>query len=375
MIETLAWIALALALLPVLVGGINLGLYRRPPRAGGGTAALSVLIPARNEAANIGDALRSVLANRDLELEVVVLDDESQDDTAAIVRALAEEDPRVRLAPAPALPPGWSGKQHACHVLAGLAKHGRLVFMDADVRLAPDALGRMGGFLDRRGAKLASGFPRELTGGLGEALVIPLIHFLLLGYLPVWAMRRSPSPALGAGCGQLFIADREAYREAGGHAAIRASLHDGIKLPRAFRAAGHGTDLFDATDLADCRMYSGLGEVWSGFSKNATEGMATPKALPLWTVLLFGGQVLPFLLLAAAVPLGWDSPVALLSGIAVGAALAFRLAMAWRFRQSAPAALLHPLGILLVLAIQWTALVRARRGRPATWRGRSYGTP
>lgn len=375
MIETLAWIALALALLPVLVGGINLGLYRRPPRAGGGTAALSVLIPARNEAANIGDALRSVLANRDLELEVVVLDDESQDDTAAIVRALAEEDPRVRLAQAPALPPGWSGKQHACHVLAGLAKHGRLVFMDADVRLAPDALGRMGGFLDRGGAKLASGFPRELTGGLGEALVIPLIHFLLLGYLPVWAMRRSPSPGLGAGCGQLFIADREAYREAGGHAAIRASLHDGIKLPRAFRAAGHGTDLFDATDLADCRMYSGLGEVWSGFSKNATEGMATPKALPLWTVLLFGGQVLPFLLLAAAVPLGWDSPVALLSGIAAGAALAFRLAMAWRFRQSVPAALLHPLGILLVLAIQWTALVRARRGRPATWRGRSYGTP
>lgn len=375
MIETLAWIALALALLPVLVGAINLGLYRRPPRAGGGTAALSVLIPARNEAANIGDALRSVLANRDLELEVVVLDDESQDDTAAIVRALAEEDPRVRLAQAPALPPGWSGKQHACHVLAGLAKHGRLVFMDADVRLAPDALGRMGGFLDRGGAKLASGFPRELTGGLGEALVIPLIHFLLLGYLPVWAMRRSPSPGLGAGCGQLFIADREAYREAGGHAAIRASLHDGIKLPRAFRAAGHGTDLFDATDLADCRMYSGLGEVWSGFSKNATEGMATPKALPLWTVLLFGGQVLPFLLLAAAVPLGWDSPVALLSGIAAGAALAFRLAMAWRFRQSVPAALLHPLGILLVLAIQWTALVRSRRGRPATWRGRSYGTP
>ena len=375
MIETLAWIALALALLPVLVGGINLGLYRRPPRAGGGTAALSVLIPARNEAANIGDALRSVLANRDLELEVVVLDDESQDDTAAIVRALAEEDPRVRLAPAPALPPGWSGKQHACHVLAGLAKHGRLVFMDADVRLAPDALGRMGGFLDRGGAKLASGFPRELTGGLGEALVIPLIHFLLLGYLPVWAMRRSPSPGLGAGCGQLFIADREAYREAGGHAAIRASLHDGIKLPRAFRAAGHRTDLFDATDLADCRMYSGLGEVWSGFSKNATEGMATPKALPLWTVLLFGGQVLPFLLLAVAVPLGWDSPVALLSGIAAGAALAFRLAMARRFRQSVPAVLLHPLGILLVLAIQWTALVRARRGRPATWRGRSYGTP
>ena len=375
MIETLAWIALALALAPVLVGAINLGLYRRPPRASVGTAALSVLIPARDEAANIGDALRSVLANRDLELEVVVLDDESRDDTAAIVGALAEEDPRVRLARAPALPPGWSGKQHACHVLAGLAKHGRLVFMDADVRLAPDALGRMGGFLDRGGAKLASGFPRELTGGLGEALVIPLIHFLLLGYLPVWAMRRGLSPGLGAGCGQLFIADREAYREAGGHAAIRASLHDGIKLPRAFRASGHMTDLFDATDLADCRMYSGLGEVWAGFSKNATEGMATPRALPLWTVLLFGGQVLPFLLLAAAGPLGWGSPVALLGGIAAGAALAFRLVMARRFRQSVPAALLHPLGILLVLAIQWTALVRARRGRPATWRGRSYGTP
>ena len=94
-------------------------------------------------------------------------------------------------------------------------------------------------------------------------------------------MRRSRHPAYGAGCGQLFLARREAYETAGGHAAIRATLHDGVKLPRAFRAAGLRTDLFDATDVASCRMYRNAGEVWRGLAKNATEGLAAPgKIVP-----------------------------------------------------------------------------------------------
>lgn len=373
MIAFFAWAALVLALMPVLIGLVNLRLYRRLPAAATTeTPAVSVLIPARNEEANIEAAVRSVLANRGVTLEVVVLDDASDDRTPTIVTALAAEDPCVRLEHAPDLPAGWSGKQHACHALAGLASHPLLVFMDADVRLAPDALGRMAAVLHDGEIGLASGFPHELTHALGERLVIPLIHFLLLGYLPVWAMRRSPSPGLGAGCGQLFIAERDAYQKAGGHAAIRTSLHDGIKLPRAFRKAGIMTDLFDATDLATCRMYDGFAETWSGFSKNATEGMATVKALPLWTLFLFGGQVLPYILFAAALALPLDSDIAIVSGLAAAAATLFRVIMARRFRQSLLSALLHPIGVLIVLAIQWNALIRARRGRPASWRGRSY---
>jgi hypothetical protein len=247
------------------------------------------------------------------------------------------------------------------------------VFADADVRLSPDALARIAGLLERKGLDLASGFPQEVTGTPVEALIVPLIHVLLLGYLPIWLARRLQQPAFAAGCGQLIAVRRDAYQRAGGHAAIRNSRHDGLTLPRAFRRAGCTTDLFDATNLARCRMYRGRREVWQGFAKNATEGMAKPLALPVSTVLLGGGHVLPFLLLLAAFASGSSAALAA-SALAGACVYGTRIALALRFRQSWPGVLLHPLGIALLLALQWSALVAELRGRPAVWRGRAYSS-
>jgi hypothetical protein len=268
------------------------------------------------------------------------------------------------------LPSGWCGKQHACQVLSTLARHPLLVFMDADVRLAPDALWRMAAFMEQRRADLASGVPRQITGTWLERLLIPLVHFVLLGYLPMFLARLFQWQAFAAGCGQLFMARAEAYRQAGGHAAVRATLHDGLKLPRAFRRAGLRTDLFDATPVALCRMYHHAAEVWNGLAKNASEGMATPVAIGIWTLLLGGGQVLPFLLLAGAP--GWTGPGLGHAAAAAVCAILPRLLAAWRFRQPVGSALLQPVGVLLFLAIQWTALIRSLRRQPASWRGRSY---
>ena len=127
------------------------------------------------------------------------------------------------------------------------------------------------------------------------------------------------------------------------------------------------TLLFDATPFATCRMYHSADQVWEGLCKNATEGMAKPAALPVWTCILFGGQVLPFVLLLA-----WPSTAAVM---AVVLAVGLRLILARRFQQPEVSAWLHPVGVLALLAVQWAALVRRRRGRPATWRGRAYQTP
>ncbi len=357
----LAVVALSLAAWPLGLALANLLVYRTPPRHPG-RPSVSVLIPARNEERNVAACIAAVLANGAVDLDLVVLDDHSTDRTAAILAGIA--DPRVRVATAPPLPPGWSGKQHACAALAGHARHELMVFLDADVRIAPDALSRIAGFMAASDLGLASGFPREVVRGWSEQLLLPLIHFLLLGYLPMPAMRLLGAPSLGAGCGQLMVARRGAYARAGGHAAIRASLHDGITLPRAFRAAGIMTGLFDARTLASCRMYESAAAVWEGLGKNATEGMAKPVALPFWTLILAGGHILPFVLLALA-----PGPLA---AAAVACSLGLRLVLAWRFRQPLLSALLHPLGIAALLAIQWSALLRTARGRPATWRGRTY---
>ena len=359
--NTLGLIALLLAAGPCLLALMNLRDFRAPAPAAA-PEPVSVLIPARNEEANIGDAVAAVLASTGVAFELLVLDDGSTDRTAAILAGVT--DPRLRVISGPALPAGWSGKQHACAVLAAAARHDLLVFTDADVRLAPDALVRMAGFMERTQVGLGSGFPHQVVRSWSEQLLLPLIHFLLLGFLPMSLMRRLSAVGLGAGCGQLFIARRAAYERAGGHGAIRASLHDGITLPRAFRRVGEMTGLFDATDLASCRMYSSAAELWSGLGKNATEGMARPLPLLVWTVLLGGGQVLPGLLMLTA-----PSTAAL---AALVLSIGLRLVLAVRFRQPELSAVLHPFGILALLAVQWAALARFLRGRPAMWRGRAY---
>jgi hypothetical protein len=175
---------------------------------------------------------------------------------------------------------------------------------------------------------------------------------------------------MSAGCGQFFIARREAYEQCGGHAMLRDSLHDGIKLPRVFRRAGFSTGLFDATNLATCRMYSTNAETWRGLGKNATEGLAAPGVILPMTTLLLGGQVLPFMLIALASRL---SPTGLmLTAAALAMALLPRLISARLFHQPLKGAVLHPLGVIALLAIQWQALFRQFAGKPSVWKGRSY---
>ncbi len=358
----LAAISLVLAALPLALAADNLRRYRTPAPATGG-AELAVLIPARNEERNIESAVQAVLASRGVSLTLHVLDDGSTDRTPEILRRVA--DPRMHVLAGSPLPPGWSGKQHACAALAEAAAEPLLVFVDADVRLAPDALARIAGYMQEHpGVALASGFPRQITVGWAEMLLLPLIHFLLLGYLPMFRMQTSNAPGFGAGCGQLLAVRKPAYLQAGGHAAIRASLHDGVMLPRAFRRAGFLTDLFDATGFATCRMYENTPALWEGLTKNATEGMAKPVALPVWTVLLGGGHVLPFVLLLV-------SPSAA-AALACACSLGLRLLLAARFRQSWLSAVLQPFGVAALLALQWVALCRRAIGRKASWRGRAY---
>ncbi len=124
------------------------------------------------------------------------------------------------------------------------------------------------------------------------------------------------------------------------------------------------TDLFDATDIASCRMYGSAAELWSGLGKNATEGMARPVALVVWTLMLFGGQVCRRPDAGGAQHAGHGSRWCWVIGL--------RLLLAARFRQPEISAVLHPVGIVALLAVQWAALLRDLRGRPATWRGRAY---
>lgn len=365
----LGLVALALAALSAGIALVNLPALRPPEASGSDEALVSILIPARNEAARIGHTLDAARASAGVAIEILVMDDGSSDATPEIVAEHAARDPRVRLLSAPPLPEGWTGKVHGCHHLGQAARGAYLLFVDADVQLQPRAAADLAAYARRTGASLVSAVPRQVIGSLGELLTVPMVNFLLLAYLPIRLMRASREPSLGAACGQLVLVEAEAYRAIGGHGAIRALLHDGIQLARAFRRAGYATDLVAGADLASCRMYGNLKDAWAGFAKNAHEGMSTPIALPIWTCLLLGGHVLPAILALAAL---FGAAPSLPAFIALGLSLATRAAVTLHGRETLLEIPLHPATILVGLAIQWNALLRRRRGKQAGWKDRLY---
>lgn len=361
------------SIVPAALFCVNLHLYREPEPAGALTLPfMSVLIPARNEEAGIEAAIDSVLQSTGIEFEVVVMDDSSTDRTAEIVAAVIQRDARVRLERASPLPAGWNGKQHACWLLAQRSTGKILCFVDADVRLSPEAVSRMAAFMLREKAALVSGFPRQITRTWMEWLLLPLAHFILLGYLPIARMRRTTDYSLAAGCGQFMMVDRTAYLAAGGHSAIRRTMHDGLMLPRLLRQAGFRTDLADITQIVTCRMYVNAAQVWNGLAKNATEGLGAPLRILPVSLLLLLGQVMPLVLLIWLGMRGSRPILATaLALVAVTGAYLPRLLAVRRFRQDWRGAILHPVGILILVALQWVALLRKILGHEAVWKERS----
>lgn len=335
-------------------------------------SSVSVLIPARNEQAGIGAAVSAVLASSQVDLEVIVADDHSTDRTATIVHELALADPRVRMICVPQLPSDWNGKQHACWHLAQAAKFERLLFMDADVRLEPRAVQRLVSEQDRTNCNLLSGFPRQITPTAAEQMMIPLMYFVLLGYLPLARMRSDQQVGLGAGCGQLFLTTKTDYLAAGGHAAIKASRHDGLQLPRSYRRAGLMSDLIDASDIASVRMYGGWSSVFQGLQKNASEGIANARLIIPFSILLLGSGVLPILMLPHAVYHDWPTTTVVVLAIATLLSYAPRAMIAVRFETSWLGTIMHPLAVALFVALQWRVFIRHILGRqPVRWRGRT----
>ena len=343
-----------------------------------------MIIPARNEEEGIAACLAAVQASSGIALQILVVDDASTDRTAAIVASIAEIDTRVHLLRSEALPAGWNGKQHACWQGAQAATSPLLCFVDADVRLQSDALARCAAQLQAERVALLSGFPRELAGTWLEKLLIPLIHFILLGLLPVRLLRTTTLPGFAAGCGQFLLVERNAYTQSGGHKAICNTMHDGLLLPRLLRRHGHATRLVDLTALARCRMYRSAATTWNGLAKNATEGLAAPARIVPMTLFLAIGQVLPlpvawlawrhtsFIVPFLGPPIRFGMHPVWIALAAAALSYIPRIVNAAKYRSSWVSVVCHPVGVATLLVLQWYALALKVLHRPATWKARDY---
>jgi len=344
---------------------VNAALLRRPPPDPPPVRRpVIVVVPVRDEVDQVGDCLATLLDQRGIDdLRVVVVDDGSTDGTADVVRAMT--DPRLRLVDADPPPPGWLGKTHACAV--GVAATdgsdgGVLAFVDADVRLFPDALAGAVAVLDRHRLDLVSPWPRQLAGSLAERLVQPLQQWLWATTLPLRVAESSPRPSLAAANGQFLVLNRRSYDRAGGHAAVRGEVLDDIALLRAVKRSGGRGGPIDGSRLAACRMYDGWPALRDGYAKS------------LWGAV--GGSPAASAAAAAALTAVWVvPPLAALRGSRAGL-VGYAAGVASRVVTAAatgdrlwPDPLAHPASVLALDLLLARSVIGHRRGT-LRWKGR-----
>lgn len=364
--------------LGAIVLPVNLAAFPRLSRAARGRSAgslprVSIVIPARNEEEDVERAVRSHFAQDYPDVQVIVVDDRSSDRTPEILRTLAAEDSRLTVIAGSEPPAGWLGKPHALYLGAAAADGELLLFADADVRYDPRALREAVTVLAQRRLDLLAFFPRFDNRGFWENVLLPFLAvavFLGFGFLVL--LRRVPL-AMGAGAGNLVR--RRAYDAIGGHAAIRDSVVDDVRLAVVVKRAGFRVAAFRAEDRVAVRMYRGFREVWNGFTKNVA-----------WAYSGFGGAVLfgmTMLLLAVSI-----APVVLLAATAAGAAVPasdIRLALALYLssvtlrgvlaaflREPLWPATTHPLMAAVWAGIIGRSLYWKLVRNQIVWRGRRY---
>lgn len=347
----------------------------RAPRAGG--RLVSIVIPARNEADYIETVVRSILASSYQPLEVVVVDDRSNDETARIVTGLAEEDPRVRLVRGAELASGWYGKPWACVQGYRAARGELLCFTDADTRHHPDLLAHAVGAMEEQEAALLTVSPFQRTVTFWERAIMPQIWAMLgFRYHPS-VVNRATRPRDVIANGQFILVRRDAYEAVGTHAVVRHEVAEDLALAQAFMRKRQRIWFAFAETLMETRMYTSFRSLVEGWSKNIYLGGR--RSFPDEPV----RRALVPVVLATALSFWLIPPVVLVLALldllpglgraalaATGMSLLFWGGIVHGMRLPLVNAFLYPVGALMALFIVFRSTWRG--GRRVEWRGRVY---
>jgi chlorobactene glucosyltransferase len=344
-----------------------------PELRGAKAPRVSILVPARNEEHNIEACITSLLAQDYPDFEVIALDDESTDGTGVILDDIAACHDALRVLRGTGLPDGWIGKNHACHQLARVATGDWLLFTDADTVHAPHALRDSIRTAIAREADLLTLIPEQEMRRFAERLILPLLHFVSMTLLPFYLIEHSRRPSFAIGIGQFMLFRRAAYEAIGGHAAVRNALVEDVWLARLIKERGFNLRVISGIGAVRCRMYRSFAEIWRGFSKNIFAGfnfsLPSMAAVLLMLFLLF---VMPYAHLAVALLTAQPTGLTALVALQVLLILGIRLLIGRAFALGVVTTILHPVGILCVIAIAVNSWRWIAWGGGAQWKGRTY---
>lgn len=348
----------------------NLTQLREPQFTGNTiTEPVSILIPARNEASTIEAAVRSASNQMGLaDLEIIVMDDDSSDETAEIVNRLAQSDPRIRLMRSTEnIPAGWMGKQFACHRLSREARGSILVFLDADVTLEPHAVAACSELMRLHGFAMVAPYPRQLASGTVERLVQPLVVWSWAATLPVGIAENSLRPSLSAANGQLLVVDAGKYHAIGGHESVQSVVLEDIALMRELKKSGERCVTVNGSALAQCRMYDTTTDLVEGYAKSLWSAFGSAAGSLAISALLATAYIVP----AAGMLTSRKRSTRMVGALGYGAGVLSRGLVAHRTASPVlPDSLAHPASVATFIGLTALSWSRHLRGTN-TWKGRT----
>jgi len=365
---------LSLFLLNLTLNLKSLRVPRRNAKIPDPAPLVSILVPARNEEKNIGHCLESLLRQDYTNFEVVVLDDNSEDATAEVVRRTAATDSRIRLVTGKPLPEGWSGKPYACYQAAKQARGNWLLFVDADTTHSPDMLRRTLELAIESKATLISGFPRQITTSLSQKIAVPMIYFILMSLVPMWWLHRSSKKLPSVAYGAFFLFPADAYWGFGGHEAVKSRILEDIWLGLEVSRHGGRHLAVDLSDVVACHMYSNLGTTWEGLTR-CLYGVSAMSVAALSGLLVVG-----YITLLAPLYWLWKELFASASLPLWGPLVIFQVMLLFimrglvdsRFKESLLSTLLYPLGITFIVAVVIYGMALQVTGASVSWKKRVY---
>lgn len=324
---------------------------------------VSVLIPARNEEENIKKILNDLQHVPHKNLEVIVFNDQSTDHTAALANQFVGKDSRFKLINSEGLPDGWLGKNHACHRLSQEASGEYFLFLDADVRVKPDAIESALAQIQKHNLKLLSVFPKQIMNTTGEKITVPIMNTILLSLLPLIFTRTSQKPSLAAANGQFMFFEAKNYNNVRPHEKMKAQKVEDILIARYFKLNNLKMQCMTGNNSITCRMYSEFHEAAHGFSKNVAEffGGSHLAAFVYWLIGTFGIFSVIF------------SLNLFLIGLALFLVVAIKIMVSYSSRQNIWDNLAFAIPQQVVLGnILWLSF-RNKKRKNYTWKGRTIG--
>ncbi len=335
---------------------------------------VSILIPARDEEANIAACLESLQKQDYPDFEILVLDDNSSDNTASIVRQMAAGDSRISLFRGESLRQGWAGKPYACYQLAEKARGSWLLFVDADTIHAPHMLRSVLALATESRAWLLSGFPRQLANSFVQKAAMPVLYFVIMSWLPLWWLQRSKKPRPSLAIGQFLLFPREEYWRVGGHRAVKSRILEDVWLGVEVNRHGGRHIAVDLSTAVSCNMYRSLGAMWEGFTKWIYSVAAlSPAALAALIVAGYVFFLAPFYSLWNEFSAGVISPWRFIIVFQVVTIIAMCLLVDNYFREPVISAFLHPIGFSFLFLNSLYAGARRVLGSGIRWKDRLYG--